>query len=209
MASDKEDYTIALEKWQSLHDEGLFSDPGENRSVAVLLPYDHHDHDGYTGVESFEALREEAYGLATTLANTKHNVTLAIDAEETDFKEVLQDPKIASVVVIGHGGLSAVHTADPAKRLDWADISRMTTHLKTGKFLQRFCGGLWRDFNAPLGTFAMDSHSKVYAPVGKTFSPRNLDDKENNKIIPVTRKTKLGYHAVKMAFPKEKKPGLS
>ena len=201
MASDKVNYSIALDKWQSLHHEGLFSVPPENGGVAVLLPYEDRDND-YEGFESYDALSSEANILADALHKVKHEVMLAVDATEADMEYVLDDRSIASIIVIGHGCLSSVYASNENGRFDWFDISRMSTHLKTGKFIQRFCGGLYRDANVPLGMFAMDSVSKVLAPVGKNFTPSSLHDRENQKIKPVSRKDMLTYRGIKKAFPK-------
>lgn len=203
MASDKSEFGVALEKWQSFHNDGLFSDPVESKGVAVLLPFDYGG--PYKGVESFEALRTEASKITDALHITGHNVTLAVNAKEHDFNQVMAEPSISSVIVIGHGCLSAVEMPDPIRRLDWADISRMATHLKTGRFLQRFCGGLHRDLNVPFGAFAMSSHSDVYAPVGQPFSPASTEDKENHKIERVIRTSTLDYDLVKTTFPRRKR----
>lgn len=201
MASDKSEFGVAFDKWQSFQDDGLFSDPVETKGVAVLLPFDYGG--PYKGVESFKALRSEAHKIADALHVTGHDVTLAVNAEERDFSQVMAEPSISSVIVIGHGCLSAVEMPDPLRRLDWVDVSRMATHLKTGRFLQRFCGGLHRDLNVPFGAFAMSKHSDVYAPVGQPFSPTAPDDDtENYKIVRVIQDEALTYGEVKRAFPK-------
>jgi hypothetical protein len=98
--------------------------------------------------------------------------------------------------VIGNGSLSAL-ILEVNERYEWQEVAAATTHLKTGVFIQRQCGGLTRSLNVPMGLFVVSNPMNVYAAVGVEFYPLSLDDPENDRIQPVFRNEPVGYRTIK------------
>jgi hypothetical protein len=201
MASNKAEYIAALGVWDMRKAAGDFSVPQDMGTVAILCPYV--ERPGREELDRFPALQKEALEIADLLQNRDTEVTVGLGAQSADFKAALCDPTISDMVLIGHGCLSSVEVDNPATeyRLDWLDLAKMSDHLKTGRFVQRICGGLPRSFNAPLGLMVMRTHNRVEAPVGKQIMPTDLSDTQNQLIRPVTTLDRMEYADIKSEFP--------
>ena len=79
---------------------------------------------------------------------------------------MISNPEYTDVILIGHGNIDNIFLPGGCY-YNWADVSLATKHLKTGKFVQRVCGGFRADGRSVLlGTFAVADLSNVEAPVG-------------------------------------------
>ncbi len=203
--TDSERYEHALAKWDNLQEAGNFSVPKEIGTCAVLLAYNYM-RDTDPGVrDPFPLFVKDALWVCDRISQRGKNVELAIDASHEDFRAVMQDEKISDVVVIGNGVLSRVFLPSPQKRVGWGHISRMTDHLKTGDFVQRFCGGTPDALNVPMGIMAVDNHANVHAPLWKYFTPKSHDSAHNQRIQPVTTMKRISLANIKDTFPQQKK----
>lgn len=202
--TDSERYEQALEKWDSLHAAGDFSVPQEIGSCAVLLAYNH-SRDTDPGVrDRFPVFVNDALSVCDRLSAQGKNVELSLDTSRDDFRAVMKDENISDVIVIGNGVLGRVFLSAPEKRVSWGHISRMTDHLKTGLFVQRFCGGTPDALNVPLGIMAVDNHANVHAPVRKYFTPRSSKSRHNHRIRLVTELERMSLTDIKETFPQHK-----
>lgn len=202
MANNRQLFRRALAKWDSLHEAGSYSQPISVGRVAILFScFDYADKK--SDVDEFEA---EAYEISDVIVRAAGRAAVTAVRDSSAFDDAIADPTVASIVTIGHGALpylyinNDAHGRDGNNRYDWLDASRVTTHLKTGSFVQRQCGNETRVLSVPLGTFVMASHASVSAPVGSNFSPAGLDDIENDLVRPVCSDNRLSYARVKEYF---------
>lgn len=210
MASDRQQYERALEKWHGFHEDGEYSAPsGEGKIAIVSSVTTYTFRDRLSRVLFRECSKSdrtifntEAQGLGEVLAEHGHNPKVFLNATEIDMKTVLQDPSFSDIIVIGHGSFShlSMKKADGGIWYDWRDVSRDSTHLKLGQFVQRHCGHNTMHLPVPLGTFAVASLTQVIAPTGEPFSPDSLTDPINKLLQPVSSKPWLPYDQVIAAF---------
>lgn len=202
MASDREKYDKALSRWDELAIAGDFSVPAASGKLAVILAYDH-ARDQVPGLlDPYDTFRSEALALADQATRQGKAVELVEDARRADFRSIMRDPSISDVTVIGNGCLSSVALTGNERRVDWANLARMSDHLKTGRFIQRFCGSTPRQLNVPLGLMAMASHNQVIAPVNKYVRPKSVAPRHNRQLKPVTDQDRLTYDDIKRQLPK-------
>ena len=155
MAGDRHLFKRAKTKWESLRDEGKFSLSAELGKTAIISSFfTDEPPDTETGITELEAFRSEALELAKRIQANGGRTELAIDATRDDITDLIQDPDVATMYMIGNGSLSNLIIAE-RDYYDWLNVSAATTHLKQGSFIQRQCGGLTRILNAPLGLFAV------------------------------------------------------
>ncbi|MDL2342189.1 MAG: hypothetical protein QFB87_03885 [Patescibacteria group bacterium] len=205
MASDRKQYEQALRKWDSLQQAECFSVPDEIGRLAVIYSCHDFSHDE-TDIDTFQA---EACHIQTLVEARGKATDVLAAATGNVLSDVIANPAYSSVITIGHGALSYLYVTNgkwkdnAGDRYDWRDVSLASTHLKTGVFMQRQCGNVTRRFSAPLGMFAMRSHAQVLAPSGCNFEPYGLSDVQNNLVVPVTHRSRLGYDDIKAAFSYE------
>lgn len=203
MATDSERFERALQKWDQLQEAGSYSAPSVIGKLAIMLPYDHKRESGFV-VDDFETFHSEALAIADHAKAAGKVAELAINAGKSDFRDVMRDPTISDVLIIGNGCLSSVALHGPDKRVDWLHLSRMSDHLKTGTFVQRFCGFTPRQLNAPLGMFAVNDHRSIMAPVNKFIRPRSLTHHHNKYIQQVFAQARIDRNAVFDQLPERK-----
>jgi hypothetical protein len=197
MASDRQLFKRAKSKWESLRDEGSFSLPAELGKTAIISSFfTDEPPDTETGITELEAFRSEAFELAKRIQANGGETELAIDATRDDITYLIQDPEVATIYMVGNGSLSNLIIAE-RDYYDWLNVSAATTHLKQGNFIQRQCGGLTRDFNAPLGLFAVSDPRNIHAAFDAEFYPLSLDDPVNEKIQPVFNTPHVSYDMIK------------
>ncbi|HET8669782.1 MAG TPA: hypothetical protein VFM05_03880 [Candidatus Saccharimonadales bacterium] len=197
MAGDRQLFKRAKTKWESLRDEGNFSLSAELGKTAIISSFfTDEPPDTETGITELEAFRSEAFELAKRIQASGGRTELAIDATRDDITDLIQDPDVATMYMIGNGSLSNLIIAE-RDYYDWLNVSAATTHLKQGSFIQRQCGGLTRIFNAPLGLFAVSDPRNVHAAFDAEFYPLSLDDPVNEKIQPVFDTPHISYDMVK------------
>lgn len=206
MAGDRIRYETALDAWRNNFDSGNFSVPREHGAVAVLVPYVEHKNIDRDQDEQLPSLEREAFDVADMVTEQGRKAQVAINAKSADFETVLSETSISDIVLIGHGCLSSVEVDNPNKenRLDWEDLSKMATHLKTGRFIQRVCSTLPRDLNVPLGLMVVNDHRNVRALVGQRVTNDSLDKFGDTELLPVTNLPKMEYEDIKKEFPKRK-----
>lgn len=197
MASDRQLFRRAKIKWESLRDAGNFSLPAEVGKTAIISSFfTDEPPDTETGITELEAFRSEAFELAKRIQANGGETELAIDATRNDITDLIQDPEIATMYMIGNGSLSNLIIAE-RDYYDWLNVSDATTHLKRGSFVQRQCGGLTRIFNAPLGLFVVSDPRNVHAAFDAEFYPLSLDDPVNEQIQPVFDTFHVSYDTIK------------
>jgi hypothetical protein len=201
--TDSERFERALEKWDDLQEAGHFSVPQEIGRCAVLVAYNYH-RDLDPGVrDPFPIYVKDALNVCDNLAEQGKDVELSIDTSHDDFRAVMRDEKFSDVVVIGNGVLSRVFLTAAEKRIGWGHVSHMTNHLKTGRFVQRFCGRTPDKLNVPMGLMAVSSHANVHAPVWDYFAPTSTDSTHEKRIRPVTTKSRMSLADIKESFPQQ------
>lgn len=206
---DRSKFTEALNKWDTLSGTGSLSVPAECGSLAVLLAYDHGRDLLPETIDTFPVYLAEANAIADKALAHGKKVELVINSRRADFRLIMRDPSISDVTVIGNGCLSAVTLGSPEGRIDWKNISRMTDHLKTGTFTQRFCGSTPRFLNVPLGLMAVSSHRHVHAPLWKYFRPKDIVSAENNHIKSLLDTDRADYETIMSRFPQRRHVAVS
>lgn len=204
MASDKQQFAQAMEKWERLRDDGKYSLAPELGMTAVIYSI-------YESVEVGD--REPSFKLVESaeFANEARMIADNINAQNGDAfiirglnKEsleegVLANSDVANIVIIGHGTFSSVFT-DEGDSIEWTDVSRMATHLKTGYIEQRFCGKYRFHLSVPFGLFAARSARNILAAKGKRFCPETHPQHEA-RIMPITTNTMPTYRQIREEFP--------
>lgn len=197
MASDRQLFKRAKVKWESLREEGSLSLPAESGKTAIISSFfTDEPPDTETGITELEAFRSEAFELAKRIQANGGRTELAIDASRNDITDLIQDPEVATMYMIGNGSLSNLIIAE-RDYYDWCNVSDATTHLKQGRFIQRQCGGLTRVLNTPLGLFAVSDPRNVHAAFDAEFYPLSLDDPINEQIQPVFDTLHVSYDMIK------------
>ncbi len=210
MADDKAQFGAATRRWEQLRTDESFSRPALEGTVAILASY-------YTdpGREfEREEFRDEALALADRLRMIGRNVTVGLDARFNDINQVIRDPDISDVHLIGHGTLSSISVRPTLissnSYYTWFNASLDANHLKQGVFAQRMCGVIKRGFSPPLGLFVVRRHDQVLAAVGEQFSPKGIDDPVNDRLRPLILGRQMTYEYVKNSFimqpPSETEP---
>ena len=150
---------------------------------------------GGVGDNNAELFRSEALELADMFIDRGRTPEVAINATPDDLTRLIQDPIIASIYTIGHGSLSTFSLQKHGD-YDWRITSEVSTHLKRGFFVQRHCGWLSRRLNVPLGFFVLSDNRNLIAPFNEDFSPKSTTDRENKKLKPIFRGTRISYEAM-------------
>lgn len=206
MASDRQQFAQAMEKWERLRHAGQFSRAPELGMTAVIYSI-------YESVESDEDDEEQSFKLVESaeFANEAREIADNINAQNGDAfvirgltpesleEGVLANSDVASVVIIGHGTFSSVFT-DQGDSIEWSDVSRMSTHLKRGYIEQRFCGKYRFRLSVPFGLFAARSARNILAAKGKRFCPETHPQHEA-RIMPITTRDMPTYQQIRDEFP--------
>lgn len=206
MPDDSKQFERAVGWWEEMHNSKAYSLPSEVGGLAVICSYytdfnnDSTDRVSKQSLRDIKKFRNEGLKIAELAQKQGKQAEAILNANAIDVGNVLRDPTISDVVVIGHGCLSSVYMKDPRSAdtlYDWYDVALDTDHLKTGVFTQRFCGGLRRKLPVPLGTFAMADHRNVLAPIGLYFASKGLDYYRNDHLVPVSETKGLNIAQVK------------
>jgi hypothetical protein len=217
MASDKQQFERALQKWEQLRAAGCISASKKIGKHAIICSYitdiDSSSEDSLEDSSTIVKFTNEAQSLYNRYTALGKKAILHIDADGEIFDDVLKDPSVSNITVIGHGALSFVYLPNGTttlegknianNRYDWRDVSSAADHLKRGIFIQRHCGHAVRNLSVPLGTFAMQSHHRVIAPVHEYFTPDSIYDPTNKLLRKVTRKRKLTRSEVLRRFSRQ------
>lgn len=188
MASDKQQFERATQKWERLQADKAFSVPRHMGRTAIVYSTFFGLNDEEKENDRF-LFSKEADDLRKRLSRHKRRSFIVEEVTGDDMRYILTDPMVSSVVSIGHGALSYMYLDNGVMirdgkqiqndRFDWRDVAESADHLKTGIFTQRHCGNFSRRLSVPLGCFAMTAHHNVYAPVGQYFSVEDLQDPLN------------------------------
>lgn len=200
MASDRKQFREALGKWESLQEKQRFSLPKDMGATAIMHAVATTGDTDEVRAKELAAFEQEAYDFANKIDYTGREARIIRGISNRAFcRQVLLDKEVSNVIVIGHGNFSNILT-DKWRKIDWKDVSYMADHLKTGFFMQRFCGNYMRNLSVPFSLFAVSDPRQITAPRGTAFSPEiNPDDEK--LIKPVTVQEKLGYDDIKRLFP--------
>jgi len=197
MASDRQQFRLAVEKREAFFAGEYFSVPPEIGYTAIISSFfTDEEPDTERGDTELESFRSEAYALADRVVATGGTPELAVDASREDINTIIKDPNISSMYIIGNGSLSALILAE-RDYYDWINASDATDHLKLGSFVQRQCGGLRRALNVPLGLFVVSDPINVHAALNEEFYPVSLDDPVNDMVLPVLQSWPVTYEQVK------------
>lgn len=197
MSGNRTSFNHAKRKWNNLRAEGHLSLAANVGKTAIISSFfTDEPPDTETGITELEAFRSEAYELAKRTQAAGGKPELAVDATRDDITDLIRDPEVATMYMIGNGSLSTL-ILDEKDYYDWRHVSQATTHLKQGAFIQRQCGGLTRVFNAPLGLFAVNDPRNVHAAFDAEFYPLSLDDPVNEKIQPIFNTDNVDFATIK------------
>lgn len=199
MASDREQFASALKKWDTLQQEGEYSAPSDMGRVAILVSGYGMKEDLVERLKEVDSYQHEGYMLYNYLLEIGILSYVIERFNKYDMLEVLGDTETASIVTIGNGDLTSIFTSE-TRLIDWQLVADSTTHLKTGFFEQRHCGAASRNLSVPLGTFAMKSHSSVFAALNQGI-PTVITPESQSAINRLHNYDRLTYQAVKTIFP--------
>ncbi len=194
MASDRQQYARAMEKWHELQGSRYYSRPVGAGVVGIVCSYwpiesvsetdsSVSDKPPNWAIKDRKTFRKEALKIADIANEHGRDVDVALNARSNDFFDILSDPSISDLVVIGNGSLSDYFLPD--YKVSWLDVSEHSDHLKQGDFTQRHCGAFSRELSVPLGMFAVNDFASVYAAVGHAIYPRGLHHKDSALIGPI------------------------
>jgi hypothetical protein len=190
-------FTRAHAKWNRLKDEALFSLPAELGKTAIISSsFTDEPLDAETGMTELEAFHSEAQELGKRTLAAGGRPIVAIDASRDDITDLIRDPEVATMYMIGNGSLSTLMLGEK-DYYDWQHAADATAHLKLGSFIQRQCGGLSRLFNVPMGLFVVSDPRDVHATFNDAFYPLSLDDPVNKEIQPIFHSEVVDYDVIK------------
>ena len=211
MADDKQEFSRATERWNGLHDQRAYSVAAHAGTTAILCCQAVLD--SRLSGEASEEVRnrfvireqqiyqEEAAEFALRLQQNGLKAEIHINPTRQRVIDVIQDKRVASVVSIGSGSLHSLLLRLDEDKFDfmyWSEVSKITTHLKLGWFIQRQCGYYAeRSAPVPFSAFAMSRFSRVHAATGYFFEPNGLDDPTNGLIRPFTNADFLNYRQLR------------
>ena len=210
--NDRLQYSVALDKWNALHDAEQYSEDSRYGKLAVLFSQEPGEDTGDVGimpVDQIEIFEQEARGIVQCQQQHGRKTRLYTSLNLTTLGDALHDRSISDVVLIGHSDLSAMFvdrqlTNKPNKAtMDWFDVSQLTNHLKLGTVTLRGCGFARRKLSVPFGLFAVSDHRNMLAPVGRYFSPEMAGDSHEASIVPVSSKVMMSYEDVVERFPRQ------
>lgn len=208
MASDKQQFQRAMEKWERLHEDGSYSVPPELGRTAILCSFYDNVYEGdrekakNRARRDIKLFRKEALKIADLTIEEGGDVEVVLNARVSDFEDILREPYVSDVIVIGHGDLSSLWISNPdnGDNYDWRYVSNDADHLKTGSFTQRHCGIFNRKLSVPLGAFAVADQRSVIAPVGHFFSPRGLGHDDNMLLTTISPLSQLNYEYIRSNY---------
>lgn len=199
MASDRQKFNRAHRKWQQMHDDRRYS--ADQSSGVVAVAYSRYSIEDVMSQQVRELANyyDEATEICEITEKSNRKARFYDSLTRATMSRILLDEAISDVVLIGHGSLSSIYL-DSGELYDWQDVSRATTHLKKGVFMQRFCGNNLRTTSIPLGLFSVSSHSNVIAPLDRSFDPD--DDPSDEYLLQRITDTPIdSYVDAKQRFP--------
>lgn len=199
MASDRQKFNKAIQKWNALHAEGAYSAPVDLGRAAIFVT-----NEGYGETEADQDftlgyMQDEARNLAANFSDFYADIEIHTSITFDNIKGAIQDPEVSGIIIVGEGNLAMIFNNTNDDKIRWSHISNWSKHLKQGVFFQRFCGNIPASVPVPFGTFAMSSLSSVWAAVGKTFQPE-YDKNIENYFLPVSNADMLSYEEVHDTF---------
>lgn len=208
MASDRKQFNECYKARTEMLESGALSLPMDEGIAAIFCSYFSDWGDNVKAEKrnrkDIKIFRKEAFSIAKFLGDIGIGSEVFLNTRKQDIDEVLTDPDFASIYTIGHGNLSSFFVPGAINNIyDWTDVSEAADHLKSGFFVQRQCGGLERNFNAPLGMFAVSDIRNVIAAAGGGFEPRGLNHFANDWLEPVFDSDSTSYRDIKRLFPKD------
>jgi hypothetical protein len=203
VASDTKKFESAVQHWELMHNQQDYSVPSSMGSLAVICSFatdvfrESSDRSKKQGIKDIRIFRKEALRLAELAHASGKTAFTILNAKPSDVKEVLQDPTVSDVCIIGHGTLSSVYLdEDSTDRYTWYNVAQDADHLKTGVFMQRCCGLASFNFPVPLGAFAVMDHRNVIAPLQQYFAPSGLLHHHNERLVPVSPSPVMSYEYI-------------
>ncbi|HKR81934.1 MAG TPA: hypothetical protein VJR27_02950 [Candidatus Saccharimonadales bacterium] len=207
MATHRAQYSAVIGKKRWMQSEGKFSVPDDRGSkVAIMVPFlpelIQDPRDNYEQFEAQVAAYEAHY------KQKGREPFSVMGATIDDFRGVLSDETIPSVVVTGWGSMSSIaapFSSDRSKDarygyLDWLHFSDMATHVKLGDFVMLQCGGFKKEFNPPLPLGMVSSHTNILGTPGLAhYAAQSLEAPLPPD--PITTAEELSYAAIKELFP--------
>lgn len=124
-----------------------------------------------------------------------------------DFKAVLGNPEVTTMVVTGWGNFSSI-CAPVSKarkeraynRISWQDMAAMATHVKTGRAVMLHCIGYNRpEGNPPLFLGNVTSHANILGAKGQTGFAADIQAPVTLP-LPITTSKNISYDEIKTSF---------
>lgn len=201
MSSDRKQFRRAVKKLETLRNERAFSLAPETGAVAILYSLCSIEADGPAADRELAVFKKEAEEIDKNTRDLGRYTDVIEGINEDSLGYVVTNPDFSDIIMIGHGNFSNVFT-DNDDRIDWLDISKMTTHLKLGTFVQRFCGNYMRDLSVPLGLFAVADPANILAPSGVSYDPVAHPEHEDD-LRPIDIDKIYNYDCLKLTHPKQ------
>lgn len=182
MASDSTRLQRAYEKYEKLAQDERFSVSPEAGRVAILLSEDSQF------IAPEEVFIEEALTIANRYQKGGNEVDIVACSDKDEALDQIADETVHTIVTIGDGSFSEFWLPQTSKSrrnacIDWWDISRASTHLKTGYFIHRTCGHFNRNVNLPPGTFLMADRRNIIGAFGRYVDNEKPNEDEFEQIF--------------------------
>lgn len=199
MSSDRRQFAHATQKWHDLYDNNKFSVLSRDGICTIFRSNTETFSIGDDSKEFFDYSDREIVQLCEAYDYLVRDIRIIDGLTRAALMQAVQDPEVSDLVIIGHGDISAVYLDDYAEekvhsteKIDWRDISKMSTHLKLGHYIHRCCGNYLRDLNVPFGTFMLQDHGNTIAPFNSAFEPETYNSDESLM--------KLGIHQSPLSY---------
>ncbi len=161
-----------------LRDERRLSVPPDMGTMAIFYAVGGSSYSLLRPETEKAAFAEEAERVAEESKDKYARVRVMQVSDRFRVFNALQDPQVAGLTLIGHGTISAFYTGNKPPR--WSDVAtevqKEDGHLKMGKIVQRFCGGVDQRDSITWGTFAVYDQRNVLAPIGQGIEDLDPDE---------------------------------
>ena len=197
MASDENQFKRANKKRQELLDNKQFSVSPRLGELAIAFSR-YSKKSGREKEKEITFFSDEALDLYSQAYQTRKRALIYDGLDHDTLDSIFASRAISDIILIGNGDLSSIYL-DNGKKYDWRNVSESADHLKTGVFMQRFCGNTIRDASVPFSTFAVADHRNIIATPGEPFMPEDYPEDEE-LLRPVSDTPHLSFNDIKRLF---------
>lgn len=170
----EKELTKAVTKREQFLEKGKLSLPRGLGKIAIVVsnhPNEFSSADADTQIGAFLA---EADEIKSNYEADNKTVELHRKASAGILQQVLTDPEVTDITLIGHGSIGDFWIGQG--HFGWSDFSAASNHLKQGNIIQRVCGHYPLKTSIATGTFSVADQRNIVAPHGKTIEDINPDE---------------------------------